>query len=108
MCRLNRARALAHVPGPSIGPRFSFVKAPRDITVLCLATPRGLCRATHRPPDSGPGIGSGCSSLELGFVTVDPHPPFGTSSFSDQLLAAVFRSATENLISRENTPYWRG
>ena len=103
---INRARALAHLPGPSIGLRFSFVKPPREITALCLATPRGLCRVTRRPPDSGAGIDSGCGSLEFGFAAADPSA-FRDFLFRGQPLAAVFRSATENLVSDENRPYWR-
>ena len=65
-------RALAHLPGPSIGPRFSLIQFPCDVTALCLATPRGICRTIRRPPDSGIGIDSGCSSLELGFAAAGP------------------------------------
>lgn len=45
---------------------------PRNVTALCLATPRGLCPAIRRPPDSGAGTDSGCSLLEPGFAAAGP------------------------------------
>ena len=62
------ANSSSHLPGLYIGPLLP----PRDVTALCLATPRGLCRTIRRPPDSGAGIGSGCSLLEPGFAAAGP------------------------------------
>ena len=89
------ARVLTHLPGPSIGFRFSSLNPPRDVTTLCLATPRGLCRALRRPPDSGAGMDSGCSSLGLGFTTAGPIYLSGLLHSGGQPLVAVFRSVTE-------------
>jgi len=104
---LNRARALTHLPGPSIGPRFSFVKPPHDITALCLATPRGLCRVTRRPTGSGAGIDSGCSSLEFGFAAADPICLSGLLHSGVNRWRRCFVQRPKNLISAENNPYWR-
>ena len=65
---VNRTWALTHLPSLYIGPLLP----PRDVTALCLATPRGLCRAIRRPPNSGAGIDSGCSSLKFGFEAAGP------------------------------------
>ncbi len=72
MCRPQSRPDANTSSRPIYWARFSFVKPLRDITALCSATPRGLCRATRRPPASGTGIDSGCSSLEFGFAAADP------------------------------------